>query len=76
MGCFQWLKLALRSRVKLRPDLIDIDDSPEEAFKTIDQNVEDVLWMQLTRFAIKHQSTECKNNDELKNYILIRFIDT
>jgi hypothetical protein len=37
------LKLALRGRVELRPDLIDFDN-PAESFKRIDELSEDLLW--------------------------------
>lgn len=37
------LKLALRERVELRPDLIDFDN-PAESFKRVDELSEDPLW--------------------------------
>jgi len=40
---FDGLKLALRSRIELKPDWIDFEN-PEETFKKTDQISEDLLW--------------------------------
>jgi Mg-chelatase subunit ChlI len=67
---YKGLKLTLRGRIKLRPDLLGLGEKPEDSFKKIDEVVEDVMWHATTSVAkVLYESVECekeKVGEELK----------
>ncbi len=71
------LKLSLRGRIKLRPDLLGLGEKLEESFKKIDENIEDVLWHAANNVATnvyKSATTEKeKVEEELKSLLSTDF---
>ncbi|MHC1585895.1 MAG: AAA family ATPase [Candidatus Syntropharchaeia archaeon] len=58
------LKLALRGRIKIRPDLLGFGDKPEESFRKTDEVVEDIMWHASKKVSEKIYE-EIKCDDEM-----------
>ena len=67
----QGVRLALRGRITLRPDLLGLGEKPEESFRKIDENIEDVMWHAANSVAGNlYESLTCekeKVEEELKS---------